>query len=242
MPITIRAQAAPVPPRPAPGGIDPLVDQLLDYRPFQPRHYANAAALALSGTPVRLADGSPLSVTPVSGTALRVAVGSNAFDLEVGAGVDTRAVLSSLLEYYLQTPPVARGVLERVKVEAGSGDPASWWDWLTRPQPMLTYARGGNGTLTFYGGTAHLDAATFHHELGHLLGAALPGHVGAHPAGWPAANQADGRSVSAYARTNWEENFAEFWRCYVQSGGKLRDRYPAQTALLESALDSLQQV
>ncbi|MDB5097726.1 MAG: hypothetical protein JWM80_2147 [Cyanobacteria bacterium RYN_339] len=214
-----------VTPRPAPGGVAPVVDQLLDYRPFQPRHYADAVATALAGAPARLPGGLTLRV---SGD--QVEVGPDHFRLEVAPGVDRQAVLAGVLEYFLQTPAPVRGLLRQVKVEAGS-----WWTALFKS----IYATGGNGTLTFFDGTAHLDAATFHHEMGHLVGQGLPGHEAAHPAGWPEANAADGRSVSAYARTNWEENFAEFWRRYVQDRAGIRKTYPAQSALLERTLAEL---
>lgn len=161
--------------------------------------------------------------------------------------VDHNQALAALVDGYSETSPELRGSLHTVTVS---------------PDPKINDITGGatsatatfnTGNITFHEGDKYLNADTFHHELGHLIGADQPGGFGpfslfgdAAPEGWGEAAAQDGNFVTPYAESghtqndSYNEDFAESWAAYmtaVDEGPSALDafaaRYPARFAILE---------
>lgn len=121
-----------------------------------------------------------------------------------------------------------------------------------------TYHHHEGRKIRFYRGLRNLTFDTFMHEWGHAVAhnqddeednfieAAWERKFGHEdrrstvPEGWIEARERDGKRVSEYAETNWQEDFAESWMEYVSARlngrGRLaafRQEYPNTSAILD---------
>lgn len=145
-------------------------------------------------------------------------------------------------------PPAMRSALQTIKVEDGANPTDAHFAEAYKLPDFVSAASAANGLASFWHGTKHLEADTFLHEFGHVLGQTYSTKNELVPDGWPEAVSADARGVSKYGDTNPTEDFAESFGTYVtllrgrpvrqenppKDLADFRGRWPARAALLDA--------
>lgn len=170
-------------------------------------------------------------------------------EVRVQGGVNAQNAIASVVNFWSQQPEHLRGDLKTMQIDAGV-DPT----YNPKTDPFKPKARGGNGTIIFYEGTRYLTKEKFDHEMGHVIGDAVedrqasPEEIAQEqasgveagewneqwiPEGYTEAIAADKRKVSNYGNTSPTEDWAEFWRVFMDAQSKgssamksLQKKYP----------------
>lgn len=194
-------------------------------------------------------------------TTYQVEVDARTVEVQVEDGVDPEAAIAATVDAWSAYPDELRGDLHTVRVHAGA-DP--YYD-PEDPNSVNAAARAGNGTISFFNGLRNLNQGTFDHEYGHVVGDATedrqaglwerflewrhgrevdPAGEEYIPEGYSDAAAADGNSVSPYGDSSASEEWADFWRLYVQARregpealARLEEEYPERFRIAEEVYE-----
>ncbi len=185
--------------------------------------------------------------TPEGHERYQVKVGAASLDVTVGAGLDTKELLTRLVDVYSKVPEHLRGCLKKVVLSAETNPKDEYWAKEFNFNGFASGASAGDGLITFWKLQTHthnLSQGTFNHEFGHLIGETLSTsrkQFAMHaPDGWADAAIADIDVVTDYASHNVDEDFAETWSYFVyaktdpQAMEAMRERFPNRIKILEA--------
>jgi hypothetical protein len=181
---------------------------------------------------------------------LTVDGGRRNLTVSLAPGIDAEAALKVVRGMYAASHPAHRQSLQKVHLYAGPNPMDEYYERRSGfKRDFVSEMTGGNGAISIYN-VGHPDHPVcqniWDHELAHVFMQQGP-HTSTEPMvpkGWAEAilaDRADGQHefVSAYARTNRAEDFAETYRKYVEAlrGCTLeafRRTYPARAAILDA--------
>lgn len=186
-----------------------------------------------------------------------VRYGANRFQVEVPEGIDADETMKRILNFFSQVPAHLRGSLKVVSINAGHNPLDPYNERKYGIEGFTSAATAGNGVISFWNGLGNLRKGTFNHEMGHLIGRAIHDRdtdaLGdfinifqqmAAPHDWQDVARRDGKTVSDYARTNPDEDFAEHWAAYVEAREKgpeavaeFAREYPNRAAFLQAVFE-----
>lgn len=126
-----------------------------------------------------------------------------------------------------QISPNHRKVLKLIEIHNEANPMDAYWEKTYNMPGFVSAATATQSKIQFWNGNRNMYEATFHHEVGHLVGQRLSKKNDSFvPEGWEAAATADAKVPTSYAAASMVEDFAESYSAYVA----LRNGRPAYSA------------
>lgn len=126
-----------------------------------------------------------------------------------------------------QISPKHRKVVKLIEIHNEANPMDAYWEKTYNMPGFVSAATATQSKIQFWNGNRNMYEATFHHEVGHLVGQRLSKKGDSFvPEGWEDAAKADAKVPTSYAGASMVEDFAESYSVYVT----LRNGRPAYAA------------
>lgn len=126
-----------------------------------------------------------------------------------------------------QISPKHRKVVKLIEIHNEANPMDAYWEKTYNMPGFVSAATATQSKIQFWNGNRNMYEATFHHEVGHLVGQRLSKKGDSFvPEGWEDAAKADAKVPTSYAGASMVEDFAESYSAYVT----LRNGRPAYAA------------
>jgi hypothetical protein len=240
---------------------DALIQALQVYRQFPEELRATMVTLQLGDRPdefqaqLHTPSGEDLPVrVAVAGqtgdkTTFDLTIGMFRFKLTSPSGNPHAFEVGEAIVLLSQIPGPLRPVLHEMAIDNGSDPDDPTFAKQFGLASFTSAATGGNAGMTFWHGDNNLAPGVFFHEFGHSLGQQFSTKHTMVPDGWEEAIAKDGRTVTEYAKTDADEDFAETWMTYLlirngqpprlgpQTLAEFTQQFPARAAIVEAIFE-----